>query len=164
MGWRSSSLLLPTTFGRWSVHRLALSSGIIFFFSVSHASLLPTAGDGQPRLHELLQGSMIYEEPYVPPPKSKELLERLARLEAEQAEREYRRIVGSVDMEMAHERRVTDLRELKVHGTEAFPPCLVLPTDWCAVCSRDRHTSAVSAVVNKLCLLPPRRTSSSRRS
>lgn len=57
---------------------------------------------------------MIYEEPYVPPPKSAELLARLERLEAEQAERDYRRIVSNVDSEMAHERRVTDLIELKV--------------------------------------------------
>lgn len=77
-------------------------------------------GVTQARLHELVAGSMIHEKAYEPPAKSAELIARLQKLEALQLEREYRRMVADVDQEMAHERKVTDLRELKNVKQQAF--------------------------------------------
>eukprot|EP00123_Amoebidium_parasiticum_P005612 comp16767_c0_seq1/m.15113 comp16767_c0_seq1/g.15113 ORF comp16767_c0_seq1/g.15113 comp16767_c0_seq1/m.15113 type:complete len:253 (-) comp16767_c0_seq1:50-808(-) len=70
-------------------------------------------GKTQLYLHELLQGTGIYEEPYVPPPRNPELVARLEKLQAELAEKEYKRVTANVDRGVMYEQRRRDIHDIK---------------------------------------------------
>ena len=59
------------------------------------------AGKGK-YLHEILAGCDLFVPPYVKPERSPELQERVERLEAEQANREYREMTKNVDFNRYH--------------------------------------------------------------